>query len=175
MTLLEKIKLKKIAAELALRNRPKVDMRTDFEKAVEMSSKNIDGLIEEIAETQLDLRIGIEDTMEDYHKLEHEMNMKNLPKIPGQKIEELMHVWREQDLHNSKALSKEENRQYAVELCLSLEEYEEQIRKETKGYELAAVHNKKKHTNQMKSLHFKAAFYIEAMESAVIESRMCMM
>ena len=51
MTLLEKIKLKKIAAELALRNRPKVDMRTDFEKAVEMSSKNIDGLIEEIAET----------------------------------------------------------------------------------------------------------------------------
>ena len=80
---MEKIKLKKLADELAAKNRPKPDMRTDFEKAVEMSSKNIDGLIEEIADTQLDLRIAIEDTNEDFQKLEHEMNVKNLPKIPG--------------------------------------------------------------------------------------------
>ena len=75
---------------------------------------------------------------------------------------------------NSKALTKEENHHYAVELCLSLEEYEEQIKKETKGYELAAAYQKKKHTNQMKSLYFKTAFYIETIESAFIETQIAL-
>lgn len=96
MSLREKIRLKKIADDIATKKRMEnMDMRTDFEKAVEKSSRNIEGLIGEIADTQLDLRIAIEDTNEDFMKLEQEMNVKNLPKVPGKKIEELMRIWRE--------------------------------------------------------------------------------
>ena len=81
----------------------------------------------------IDLKAAINETDEYMEELQEKRRLENLPIIPGEKIKTLVGELAQQEVY-----SKVNNAKYANELWISLEEFERQIAKEAKGYELAA-------------------------------------
>ena len=87
-------------------------------------------------------------------------------RIPGKKIENWMSEW-----GNQKTYSKLQFKTYAGELWMSLEEFEEALRKEEKGFEIIHREITTQLEDKLERTIDKASFRIQALESALIDTK----
>ena len=87
-------------------------------------------------------------------------------RIPGKKIENWMSEW-----GNQKTYSKSQFKTYAGELWMSLEEFEEALRKEEKGFEIIHREITTQLEDKLERTIDKASFRIQALESALIDTK----
>ena len=93
--------------------------------------------------------------------------MKSHLRVPGEEIYKLMEKWGRDHLYEP-----EEIIEYADCLWISLEKYESQLKQEEKGFQLIAEKNIKKYKNRLKRYINVTSSQIEALESALIETKL---
>ena len=91
----------------------------------------------------------------------------SVKRVPGDEINRMMEKWGSEHLYEP-----EEIIEYADCLWISLKEYEKQLRKEEKGFQIIAERKIKKYTNTLERYKNVTSGRIEALESALIQTKL---
>jgi hypothetical protein len=95
------------------------------------STSRVDEMVAQIDDNNIDVLNEVRDTEELLEKLEAENRRNNNPQFPGQKLSNMMEKWGKEHVY-----SGHQNRKYATELWVSVEEFEAQLKDEIKGHDI---------------------------------------
>lgn len=134
----------------------------DFQNKVVAEANKIDELVSSIDKNNDDLKNQIQQTISDIKRLESEKD-PNSALIPGIKIERLMRQMADQPSYEPMQIK------YWLDECWkTVEEINEEIREQERGYVLYYRHLQRKCEHKVNFIQSHADFKIEALEQALL-------